>query len=197
MRSTSASEAKPEIRREPLEDARRARAPAATEDVEQFKRWMDARANPEHTASSPIADGTVRLDERERGAGTFDAMPAETAALLATQRFVLEAPMAPSTMQAPSTALVDLIEKHVRQMFVSEGARADGGRDAKIMLRLSDTLLPGTDLMLTREANGWSLRAEVTSAAHREALERCAPALVERFESGGLGDLQFDTVLRG
>ena len=194
MRPNSASESRPEVRREDAHGTQRPRPPAAAEEIEQFRHWFDRHAQGDAGPADATRIATA-LGEHERRAIPGE-LPPEAAALLNTHRLVLDLPVAATAMPLQSAGLGDLIEKHLRQMLVSESARSGDGREARVMLRLSDATLPGTDLMLTRGEAGWELRAEVASTAARDALHQCAPDLVERFAAGGLGKLSIETVLR-
>lgn len=197
MRPNSASESRPEVRRDPEHGPQRPRLPAAAEDVEQFRHLFERNLQREaHPADAARAAG-AHLEEREQRASGGDLLPPEAAALLNTHRLVLDLPAATTAMPMQSAGLGNLIEKHLRQLLVSESARTGEGREARVMLRLSDATLPGTDLMLTRGEAGWELRAEVASTTARDALHECAPDLIERFAAGGLGKLSIETVLRG
>ncbi|HEY6544876.1 MAG TPA: hypothetical protein VIZ64_08285 [Dokdonella sp.] len=194
MRTNPAHEARPEVSRESGREASRPRAAAAAGEVELFRQLFERNTRHEaHPAEAARVAGRL-LEERERAPG--ELLAPETAALLNTHRLVLDLPAAPTAMPLQSAGLGPLIEKHLRQLLVSESTRGDG-REARVMLRLSDATLPGTDLMLTRGESGWELRAEVASAAARDALHECAPDLIARFAAGGLGKLSIETVLRG
>ncbi len=198
MRSGSASETRPEVRRDDTEAARRLRPAAAVEDVERFRQCFDQQLRRDNDAHDPARAAVVGIDERDRRGQVADVLPAEAAALLNTHRLVFELPpVVASAMPARAAGLTDLIEKHVRQLLVSDSARGGAGSDARVMLRLADSTLSGTDLMLTRGDSGWALRAEASSAAALDALHECTPDLVERFAAGGLGKLSVETVLRG
>ena len=197
MRPNSASEARPEVRRDDADAARRSRPAAAVEDIEQFRQCFDQHAQRDAGAHDATRATIGNMDERDTRGQVPDVLPAEAMALLNTHRLVFELPVAATAMPAQSAGLTDLIEKHVRQLLVSDSARSGAGREVRVMLRLADSMLPGTDLMLTRGDAGWELRAEANSAAALDALHDCAPALVERFAAGGLGKLSVETVLRG
>jgi hypothetical protein len=193
---THSSEDRPEVRREKTVDEQKVRAPAPKEDVDQFRQLLERRQES-LAQQSEFRDPAIL--ERKQESETFrsDFVPAEAAALLHTQRLVFDLPASSPTVASPAppaAGLADLIEKHVRQLLVSESARS-GGADARILLRLADSVLPGTDLTLTRGANGWELRADVMTASARDALERCAPDLAKRFGESGLGEIQLQTVL--
>jgi hypothetical protein len=82
----------------------------------------------------------------------------------------------------------------VRQLAVGEGG-ADG--DGKVLLRLADSTLPGTDLLLSRTADGWLLRADVRSRYSFDAIRDAAPRLAERFADRDLGTLTIEPHFHG
>jgi hypothetical protein len=62
---------------------------------------------------------------------------------------------------------------------------------------MSDTTLPGTDLLLTRVNDGWLLRADVQSRASHDAIREAAPELARRFAERNLGTLQVESHFHG
>lgn len=135
--------------------------------------------------------------EADTGAG--DTMkPAELAALYQAQLMAREAPaaMPAAAPTAPNPqALADMLEKHVRQLAVSSGgARSE---DGQVLLRLSDSTLPGTDLLLSRTETGWRLRADVRSRGSFDAIREAAPDLAKRFAARNLGTLEIDPHFNG
>lgn len=186
---TNANEARPEVRREHEPATRRVREPAAVDDIEQFRQLFDHPRGAQAATDDPTA---MPLRAKAVAESRNDLVPAEMLALLQSQRLAFEpaAPVAPP-MPMASPGLADLIERHVRQLLVSDSSSASG--DMRVMLRLSDSLLPGTDLTLTRGDSGWVLRADVTDVQSREALDRCSSELVARFEKNGLGTITIDT----
>jgi len=106
---------------------------------------------------------------------------------------------APAAMPAPvgaSNAVVELIERHVRQLAVAGGA-TDARGDGQVLLRMADATLPGTDLLLTRESDGWVLRADVRSRDSYDAIREAAPELMKRFAERDLGALRVDPHFHG
>ncbi len=93
---------------------------------------------------------------------------------------------APPPPANPAT-LARMLERHVRQFAVSEGGTLNG--DGQVLLRLDESTLPGTDLMLSRTADGWVLQADVRSAESFDAIREAAGQLGERFAQRGLGSL--------
>lgn len=102
-----------------------------------------------------------------------------------------DAPLAAPAAVGASNAVADLIERHVRQLAVA-GGTADARADGRVLLRLADATLPGTDLLLSREAGGWVLRADVRSRESFEAIRDAAPGLVKRFADRELGTLRVE-----
>lgn len=116
---------------------------------------------------------------------------ADFAALIEAQRLSQPGPAnAPQAAPAadPEAAFAELVERHIRELLVSESGTAGAGGEVRI--RLSEAALPDTALSLSRVAGGWQLRADCGSAASRQALQRYAPSLVARFAARALGELQ-------
>ena len=138
-------------------------------------------------------------DGGQQQAGGDSLQPAELAALYQAQVMAREVPAAspPAAPQAPasSQALADMLERHVRQLAVSpNGVDHERGQ---VLLRLNDSTLPGTDLLLSRTDRGWLLRADVRSRGSFDAIQQAAPQLAERFASRNLGTLEIDPHFRG
>ena len=74
---------------------------------------------------------------------------------------------------------------------------AGGAGDGHILLRMADATLPGTDLLLSRTAEGWVLRADVRSRDSYDAIRRAAPALARRFAERDLGTLSVEPHYHG
>jgi hypothetical protein len=102
-----------------------------------------------------------------------------------------QAPQAPVNTQQ----FADLIQKHVRQMAASDEALK--GSDGQVLLRMSDATLPGTDLLLSRTATGWTLRADSRSRDSFDAIRRAAPELAKRFADSDLGELTIEPHFHG
>jgi hypothetical protein len=104
------------------------------------------------------------------------------------------APPPAAAPPAPAPALAELIERHVRQMLVSETATSARGGD--VLLRMSDAALPGTDIWLRRTERGWKVRADVRSRDSYDAIVAGSERLVKRFAEHGLGELDIESVYR-
>jgi len=107
-----------------------------------------------------------------------------------------EAHAMPATPVPVNTqAFAELIQRHVRQMAASDGALRDS--DGQVLLRMSDATLPGTDLLLSRTAEGWRLRSDSRSRSSHDAICRAAPELAKRFADNDLGVLEIDPHFNG
>lgn len=175
------------------------RQPAAAEDIERFRQLLAQRHLAPQDEEAQALQARAAADEASRkdtDAPTWlrDSLPQLDGQMIQqAHRAVAEVPAQAAASHLTPAAFSELIERHVRQLYASDSAaRGDG----KVMLRLSDATLPGTDLMLERTTDGWRLRADVTSRASYEAIQDFAPALVERFSSRNLGTLEIDPVLR-
>ncbi|MET0225749.1 MAG: hypothetical protein ABW187_04840 [Dokdonella sp.] len=109
-------------------------------------------------------------------------------------------PDAPQQMAATAglvaPALAELIQKHVKQMLVSE-TRGGGARSRELLLRMQSDVLPGTDLWLTRTESGWRMRADVRSRDAYDTLLANQDDLIQRFADGALGELSIEPVFHG
>lgn len=137
-----------------------------------------------------------RQDERFSGGQEQEAdvlKPAELAALYQAQLVMREVhvppPNAAPVAHANPQKLADLLERHVRQLAVGSGGAAS---DKEILLRLTDSTLPGTDLMLTKTASGWKLNGQIRSLDSYLALQDAGPRLAERFAERSLGVLEIE-----
>lgn len=209
MRSESSSEAQRLRARRDGDDATRGvvRRPASADDLQQFRALLETKPAPENAqARDPLGlkIDNVLDDKGESGSrrkagleGGDAGLPADVSAMLLAQRVMTQsAPQvtAPATQTTPPPQLAELIEKQVTRMLVSESART-GARDASVRLQLADTLLPGTELSLTRGESGWHLRADVRSHDSYERIRDCGEELVRRFAERGLGTIDFEPIL--
>ncbi len=162
-------------------------------DARRAEHASDAR----HSANEQMR----RVTERNQGDHGWDlgrqdsgnnAPPAEASAMWQAQLAMRDA-ATQTQLAAPTSnaaAFADLIERHVRQMAVSSGVAGDG--DGQVLLRLADDTLPGTDLLLSKTADGWQLRADVRSRSSFDAIREAGPELARRFAERGLGQLSVD-----
>jgi hypothetical protein len=198
------------------------RPPPNPENVDQFRAVMEqardgepgrqslqgqaqARAAEAQLAEQAAGDGAARakaVSERvedtarrradDLGTSASSLPSADASALFHAQLALREGGAQPA--QAPPAtnpqALVELIERHVRQLAVGDAAARDS--DGQVLLRMADATLPGTDLLLSRTADGWALRADVRSRSSFDAIREAAPELAKRFAERNLGTLSID-----
>ena len=205
-----------EARKAGADAARTGREPPAREDIEQFRNVMQARqeARDEFAAARGKGAGELAGQQREeaqaaaRQAVTAEAVDAgrqpadDLAELLAMMQaqtalrdgaHMAQAPAAPAP--ANPAAFAELVERHVRQLAV--GGNDVDERDGQVLLRMADATLPGTDLMLSKTADGWMLRADVRSRDSYDAIREAAPELARRFAERNLGVLEIDSQFHG
>lgn len=131
----------------------------------------------------------------QQGLGTHATEGADLLAMMQAQAALRDGtgpapPVATPLPMASGRALADMLERHVRQ-FAVDGA-AGGDREGQVLLRMADATLPGTDLLLSRTAGGWRLRADVRSRDSYDAILEAAPALARRFAEHNLGALEIE-----
>jgi Type III secretion protein (HpaP) len=111
----------------------------------------------------------------------------------AAPQAAVSVPLAESPHEPVGWAEVtELIERHVRELLVSDGAR-DG--DFRVGLRLNAAVLPDTELLLSKTASGWVLRAATSSSQSEYMLSRYGAALTRRFAAKRLGRIEVETTL--
>lgn len=199
------------VRQQDRDPGDRSRRPAPAESVQAFRQALEqqaagqrapARENGSHDGARTQAvlqhgedraalQATPARSPGESGRGSGDALPAaEAAAMWQAQHMAHQAPAIASPTPPPAAnpaALAQMLERHVRQLAVTEGGALHG--EGQVLLRLDESTLPGTDLMLTRTADGWLLQADVRSSESFEAIREAAGQLGERFAARGLGTL--------
>src|SRR5690606_17217872 len=119
-------------------------AAAQRADEQAALRGLDGRGQQEggtehHGMSANAIDGADLLAMMQAQSALRDASGVAPTA-------------APPPPTASGRALAEMLERHVRQCAV-EGAAGEG--DGQVLLRMSDATLPGTDLLLSRTAEGW------------------------------------------
>lgn len=143
-------------------------------------------------AGAAPGDGFQRDFDLARQAPNW--LPHAAAQPLPAPPLVLNAPVPVAAAPAAAPALAELIERHVRQLLVSETAASARGGD--VLLRMSDAALPGTDIWLRRTEHGWKVRAEVRSRDSYDAIVGGSEQLIKRFAEHGLGELDVEPVYR-
>ncbi|MFK7888040.1 MAG: type III secretion HpaP family protein [Gammaproteobacteria bacterium] len=156
----------------------------------------DHETREQQASSSP--DQAVHYDTRDSGAMDMDTLPPITVGALAATSPGQVAAAATATGSAGpaynAAAVAQLLEKHVRQLLVSE-SRSARGDTPQVMLNLTDAVLPGTQLTLTQTEGGWQLASSSTSTDSYRVIRDLAPQLQERFSERGLGELDLQVTL--
>ncbi|MGO1070913.1 hypothetical protein [Lysobacter sp. CA199] len=150
-------------------------------------------ARQQHAVGEKSRDDSRYSVGFDRGGGDGSQPSAENSAMWQAQlamRSDNAAPAAPMQPNSNAAAFADLIERHVRQLAVGSGGA--NGEDSQVLMRLSDQTLPGTDLLLTKTAAGWSLRADSRSRSSFDAIREAGPELMRRFAERNLGELSID-----
>ncbi len=98
-------------------------------------------------------------------------------------------PFPGSTAQAD---FADLMARHVQQMLVSDKA-GHFNQEQQMLLRLSNQVLPNTQVMLSRNATGWTLKAQSSSRDTLDVVQESTDKLIHRFSEAGLGNLTVET----
>lgn len=145
-----------------------------------------------------VVDARTFRQQHEPGPGAQQSMPAESAAMLQAQMALRDGAHGPPPAAAPQAdpgQLLDMMERHVRQLAVHDADHAGG--DGQVLLRMNDATLPGTDLLLSREGDGWVLRADSRSRDSFDAIREAGPRLAERFAERNLGTLTIDPHFHG
>lgn len=197
------------------------REPPSRENVDRFRQAMQSRQGAAEEFAGARSKGAGELSQQQRNeaqaaarqAATADAVdagrqaaddadsmpqmktdPAELMAMMQAQGALRDgAHMAQAPAPAPANpaAFTELIERHVRQLAVGGGDIDE--RDGQVLLRMADATLPGTDLMLSKTADGWLLRADVRSRDSYDAIQDAAPELAKRFAERNLGILEISS----
>lgn len=146
---------------------------------------------------SEAVDARTFRQQHDNAFGMQQSQGMESAAMLQAQMASRDGTSAAAPAAAASNAgqLFDMMEKHVRQMAVHD-ARDPGG-DGQVLLRMADATLPGTDLLLSKSADGWVLRADSRSRDSFDAIREAGPQLAKRFAEHNLGTLTIDPHYHG
>lgn len=171
--------------------ARSASAAAAQTDAARGEEQLAVTARQDKGGYS----GTHDDAPKHQRADTLSSI--DNASLWQAQAALREAGLPPPTAPTPvnPNAFADLVERHVRQLAISRGGLDKG--DGQVLLRLSDSTLPGTDLLLSRTDNGWRLKADTRSRDSYDAILAAAPGLAKRFADRDMGTLTIDPEYHG
>lgn len=150
-------------------------------------------------SAAEVVDGRVYRPHQDIGLTSQQTTPADAAALLQTQLALRDPGFVAHAQQAPTQAnpgqLLEMMERHVRQLAVHDTRNASN--DGQVLLRMSDATLPGTDLLLSKSADGWVLRADSRSRESFDAISEAGPELARRFAERNLGILTIDPHYNG
>ena len=150
------------------------------------------RGGLEQSAAGSVRDRVERKEDASRQSSSRQDGSLDVASMWQAQMALRnDAPAMPPTPTPVNTqAFAELIRRHVLQMAASDSALRDG--DGQVLLRMSDATLPGTDLLLSRTADGWRLQADSRSRSSYDAIRQAAPELARRFADSNLGHLEID-----
>lgn len=112
-----------------------------------------------------------------------------------TQTLTGQAPAmeAHSPASASKAEFIELMTRHVQQWLVSEPTKAGPQEEQQMLLRMSDRVLPNTQIVLTRTLGGWNLKAQSSGQESLDLVSQSSDSLVKRFSAAGLGNLQVET----
>lgn len=213
-RPPEAADAKPAAGADQAKPDETAEAPGAKRGETKSKAG-NGEAESAQQAARKAADGEAQVgqaarlaqgdDDTEDGEGT-GAASSQAGGGMPTPMSVEMAPMPSSPQAMPAEmaqqaaasgslapALSELVQKHVKQMLVSD-PRSLRGRSREVLLRMQNDVLPGTDLWLTQTDDGWQLRADVRSRDAYDTLLANQDELVQRFADSALGTLTIEPV---
>jgi hypothetical protein len=180
------------------------RIPPDRQSVQQFDQLLregeasqadiDLESPVAKTADEQSKEQHFRKQLQAKKAHMFDELPNEMppsllALLVQSNPQLQQAQMAQASAQSGTSKANDvmaLLRKHVRQLAMSSDAR-ETGASGKAWLRLNDSLLPGTDVLLERDANGWRLQARTDSSDSFSLMQACTEQLQAHFDEAGLG----------
>lgn len=159
-------------------------------DVGDFERHYQVRERSRGDSNSRNSETCADDSDRSRlraqldgtGIGSLSGGPRVAAAAVSSA--------APAAGAVPFD---ELVARYVQQLAVTDPAT---GGPAKMLLKLDGTLLPGTELFLTKLPDGWHLQANVRSADSARFFAEHGPALERRFALKRLGVLRIETRLQ-
>lgn len=166
------------------------------QEAPQWQQDEGAIAGRQDAASEHYEDDALRR-QRDDAGGPSLQQTLDPAALYQAQMAMRDGlPQAAPPPPLNPNAFADMVERHLKQMAADRGA-ADGAGDGRVLLRMADATLPGTDLLLSRTPEGWMLRADVRSRSSFDAIREAAPELARRFAERNLGTLSIDPHFHG
>ncbi|MGH8081506.1 MAG: hypothetical protein ACREP7_13110 [Lysobacter sp.] len=177
-----------------LKDLLSEKGQAQRASTDQTRNQTAADLARQHVVERKTRDESRQSVGFDRNDTTTSQAPSSEASAMWQAQLAMRAdnaaPAAPMQPNSNAQSFADLIERHVRQLAVSDGGA--NGEQNQVLLRLSDDTLPGTDLLLTKTAEGWQLRADSRSRSSFDAIREAGPELMRRFASRNLGELSID-----
>jgi len=170
---------------------------ARRREGQETPKWQDKGAIAgRQDAAEHYEDDALRRQRDDTGGTSLQQQTLDPAALYQAQMAMRDGlPQATAPTPLNPNAFADMVERHLKQMAADRGAAGDG--DGRVLLRMADATLPGTDLLLSRTPEGWMLRADVRSRSSFDAIREAAPELARRFAERNLGTLSIDPHFHG
>jgi hypothetical protein len=171
---------------------------AARREGQETPKWQqdEGAIAGRQEAGEHYEDDALRRQRDDTGGTSLQQQTLDPAALYQAQMAMRDGlPQATAPTPLNPNAFADMVERHLKQMAADRGAAGDG--DGRVLLRMADATLPGTDLLLSRTPEGWMLRADVRSRSSFDAIREAAPELARRFAERNLGTLSIDPHFHG
>jgi hypothetical protein len=187
----------PRLREQPGDD-RQPLQQAGWREGQEAPEWQqdEGAITGRQDAAEHYEDDALRR-QRDDAGGSPLQQTLDPAALYQAQMAMRDGlPQATAPTPLNPSAFAAMVERHLKQMAADRGAAGDDG-DGRILLRMADATLPGTDLLLSRTPEGWMLRADVRSRSSFDAIREAAPELERRFAERNLGTLSIDPHFHG
>jgi len=162
----------------------------ADRDVAAFERAMHGEPRRVHERQDQDSqDAEQDLTRKRLQAQTETAAPALSPSSNAST--LAAGIAAPAPAQGP-LPIDDLIAQYVQMIAVSDPGKLG---DPRMLLQLDASVLPQTDLYLSKAPEGWVLQANTRSPEAYRMLNEFGPALERRFAMRGLGSLSIQTTM--
>jgi hypothetical protein len=152
-----------------------------------------AEVTDRREAAEPADDAPRTRRAFKNGLG-LDSLPTEPPASLLAMlqppgnvQIQAQITQTASTSAQRASEVVDLLRKHVKQLAISPKLASSDAQQA--WLKLSDDLLPGTELLIEHDNGRWQVQARSDSRASIDLMEQCADQLQARFDDAGLGSI--------
>jgi hypothetical protein len=192
----TASKEHEDLQRKRVQDL--ARTLPSRDAIAQFDAllWEQSREHGKEQLAENASDAVAARRMKKTSELEMDTLPTEIPLAL-MQQLQAQAPAHASAVAQQSAAqsqrahdVAELLRKHVRQMAVSPKLAAQS--TTQVWLRLSDELLPGTELLVDYQHGSWRVQARSDSDASIAMMESCSEQLRERFAASELGDVRLE-----